>query len=98
MRSKTATQSKAAAAEAAALEKNSAQYDSFRAHLGMSVVSDMFEYHKDCSFKECRAAGRCLAYDKAVGLCPIPLDTTQALTFVGMMWFHDALRGVEGGG
>ena len=83
MRSRTVTRNKSAAAEVAAAAEKAAQYDAFRAHLGMSVVSDMFEYHKDCGFKDCRAAGRCLAYDKAVGICPIPLDTTRALTFVG---------------
>ena len=55
---------------------------------------------RNCVFKDCRAAGRCLAYDKAGGICPIPLDTTRAMTFVGMMWYHDALRAelsAEGG-
>ena len=92
MRTRTARQNKAAAAEAKADEERVVQRDAFRAHLGMSVVSDMYEHHKECSFKECRAAGRCLAFDRGAGLCPIPLDTTRAMTFAGMMWYEEALR------
>jgi hypothetical protein len=92
MRSRILRQDKAAAAQAAADEEKTVQHDRFRAQLGMSLVSDMFEHHKQCGFKECRAAGRCLAYDRAAGMCPMPLDTTRALTFAGMMLFHDVLR------
>jgi len=92
MRTRTASQNKKAATEAKAAEERTIREDRFRVQLGMSVLSDMFEHNKSCSFKECRAAGRCLAFDRGAGLCPMPLDTTRALTFAGMMWYDEALR------
>ena len=99
MRSKL-TATKAAAAREAAERKAEtkkvlAQYGSYRAHLAMSMISDMFEHHGDCRFKDCRSAGRCLAFDNATGVCPMPFDTTRALMFLGMIWFHEAMSAAE---
>ena len=57
----------------------------------MTIISDMVEHHADCSFRDCRAAGRCLAFDRGAGVCPMPLDLTHAMMFLGMIWFHEAM-------
>ncbi len=81
--------------DAAEPPQDAAEYDAFRAHLGLSLVSDMFGHHQACAFKDCRAAGRCLAFDKAGDVCPMPLDTTRALIFAGMMLFDNAMCAEE---
>ena len=95
MRNSSQTEGKAAAALETARAEPAARYDRYRVHLASSIVSDMFEDHAGCRFKDCRQAGRCLALDKYTGVCPMPLDLNRAMIFIGMIWFHDAIRAAE---
>ena len=56
--------------------------------MARSLVADMFEHHRQCSLKDCRAAGRCIAYDHG-GFCPVEMDNRQGCVFAGMTLFHD---------
>ena len=58
--------------------------------MARSLVADMFEQHRQCTVKECRAAGRCMAYDHA-GFCPVEMDNREGCVLAGMTLFHDAL-------
>jgi len=95
MRSSKQAEEKAVAALETAREERKAKYDFYRVHLASSIVSDMFDDHAGCRFKDCRTAGRCLALDKYKGVCPMPLDLNRSMIFIGMIWFHDAIRAAE---
>lgn len=95
MRARISAEKKAAAALEAASEERKAKVDYYRAHLASTIVSDMFDDHATCRFKDCRAAGRCLALDRYVGVCPMPLDLDRSMVFVGMIWFHDAILAAQ---
>ncbi len=95
-RSRQAT-GKAVAALETSREERKAKDDRYRVHLASSIVSDMFDDHADCGFKDCRTAGRCLAFDKYTGVCPMPLDLNRSMIFIGMIWFHNAIRAAEDG-
>jgi hypothetical protein len=95
MRSSRQAAGKAVATLETVLDERKAKADRYRVHLASAIVSDMFDDHAACRFKDCRKAGRCLALDKYTGVCPMPLDTARSMIFVGMIWFHDAIRAAQ---
>ena len=72
--------------------KSAEAIENYRAAVGCmarSLVADMFEQHRQCALKDCRAAGRCIAYDHG-GFCPVEMDNRQGCVLAGMTLFHDA--------
>lgn len=64
-------------------------YDDTLVRLGFAALADIHDYPRACSFKSCRLAGRCQAFQEQRERCAVPLDTARAMIFAGMILFHD---------